>query len=99
VAGQNGGQRILVFWLEQGVDSASWQGVKRCVDGRQHGERACAGQRLDQAGGLHGGNQRGVVGRVDGVFNDVLVGHHGGAADHRIVLGHSATDSGGGDHG
>jgi hypothetical protein len=41
---------------------------------------------VDEVGGLHGGDERGVVGRVDGVVDDVLVREHLLAADHRIAL-------------
>jgi hypothetical protein len=42
-------------------------------------------QRLDQARGLHRGDQRRVILRVDGVLDDVLVGRHRRAAHHRIL--------------
>ena len=32
-------------------------------------------QRVDQARGLHGGDERGVIRRVHGVLDDVLVGN------------------------
>ena len=57
-------------------------------------------QRLDEAGGLDGGNERGVVGRVHGVFDDVLGLEHRRTADHR-VFGQSVAgrESGDGENG
>ena len=44
-----------------------------------------AGQRLDQPGRLHRGDQRRVVLRVDRVLDDGLVGIHRRAADHHRI--------------
>ena len=85
MAGQDLDQLVLVLGLEQRVDRAGRQRVEGRVDRREDGERTGALQRLDQAGGLDGGDQRGVVLRVHGVLDDVLVGIHRRAADHRIV--------------
>ena len=84
MAGQDLDQLVLVLGLEQRVDRAGRQRVEGLVGRREDGERAGALQRLDQAGGLDGRDQRGVILRVDGVLDDVLVGIHGGAADHRV---------------
>src|SRR5690606_32470879 len=45
------------------------------------------------------GHQRGVVGRVDGILDDVLVGEHGGTTDRRVVLGGHTGDGGDGEQG
>ena len=77
--GQHLGQRRLVLGLEQGVDGAGRQGGEGGVGRREDGERARALQRVDQAGGLDRGDQGGVVLRVDGVVDDVLVRQYIGA--------------------
>src|SRR5690606_30117284 len=99
VAGEDRREHLLVFRHEQRVDRAGGQGVKRGIDRGQYGEGAFAGQRFDQASSLDGGDKRRVVGRVDGILDNVLVGIHGGAADFGIVLGDSAADRGDGQHG
>ena len=84
VAGQDLGELILVLRLEECLDRAGRQSLEGRIGRREHGERAGALQRLDQAGGLDGGDQRGVVLRVHRILDDVLVGRHRGAADHRV---------------
>jgi hypothetical protein len=49
---------------------------------------AFARKRVDEIGGLHSGDQRRVVLRVDRILDDVLGGEHRGAAHHhRRLLG------------
>jgi len=48
-------------------------------------KRAGTLQRVQEAGRLDDRDQRGVIGRVDGVVDDVLVGKHLRAADDRIL--------------
>ncbi len=79
--GQDLGQQILVFGLQQRVHGACGQRGKGRVHRRKYGEGSRALQRVDQTGGLHGGNQGGVIGRVYGVFDDVALFQHRGAAD------------------
>ena len=86
--GEHGGERGLVFRLEQGFHRASRQLGESGVGGGEHGERALALQRFNQAGGLYGGNQCGVISRVHGIIDDVLGGQHRGAAHDRLCADH-----------
>ena len=54
---QNGFELIQVFWLEQALDGSGRQSRERIIGRREHGERACAFQRLHQTGSLHGSNK------------------------------------------
>ncbi len=72
MVGEHAGQLGLVLGLQQGVDRAGGQLGEGCVGGREDRERALALQGLDEAGGLHGGHQRRVVLRIDGVLDDGL---------------------------
>jgi hypothetical protein len=62
------------------------------LTGANNGERAGAGQRLDEAGGLHCRDQRGMVLRIDGFLDDVLGRIHRGAADFDRHLGGKRRD-------
>ena len=86
MTGQNLDQLILVLWFEQRVDGAGGQCVEGRVDRCENREGASALQGLDQPGGLDGGDQGRVILGVDGVLDDVLVGVHRRASDHRIIL-------------
>ncbi len=99
VAGEDLGQHVLVLGLQQVVDGAGRQSGEGFVGRGEHGERARARQRLDEAGSLDGGDERGVVGRVDGVLDDVLVLEHRGAADIRVRGISDAGESRHGEHG
>ena len=85
VIGQDAGQRGLILGLDQRLDGAGGKPGEGGVGRREDGERTLARQRVDQAGGLDRGDQRGVVLRIDRVLDDVLGRIHGGAADHRIL--------------
>src|SRR5690606_34054660 len=65
VIGEDAGELILVFWHQQGFDSAGRESVKSGVDRSEDRERAFALQRFGKTGSLDRGNERGVVSRVD----------------------------------
>ena len=71
MVGQHRRQRGLVFRLQQIGDSAGRQLGKGGVVRGEHGERAFALQRINQAGSLHGSNQRGEIGRAGSGINNV----------------------------
>jgi hypothetical protein len=56
--------------VQQRVERAVRQGVEGRVRGREDGEVAGAGERVDKARGLNGGHERGQVGRGDGEVDD-----------------------------
>jgi hypothetical protein len=79
VVGQHGGQLGLV--LQQRVELVLRDLREGLVGRREHGERALALQRVDQAGGLQRGGQRLEVAGGDGGVDDVLgLGGEGGGA-------------------
>jgi hypothetical protein len=84
VVGEDAGQRGAVRGLQQLIDRAGRQRFERPIDGREHGEGAISLQRFDQAGSRDGRDQRGVIGRIDGVVDDGLVRQHRLAADHGL---------------
>lgn len=61
-----------------------------------------ARQGLDKTGSMHSGHERGVVGGVHGVLDDIFVSEHFSAAHHRVfahgIIGKSRgrKDRGGG---
>src|SRR5262249_57455048 len=85
--GQELGKGGLVLGVEEIVDGAGRQLAERRVGRREDRERTRALQRVDQAGRLHGCNQRGVVLRVHRVLDDVLRRIHRRAADLDGLLG------------
>ena len=96
MGGQDLGQHRLVFRHQQRVNRAGGQGGEGIVHGGKDGEGAGGLQGFHQTGGLHGGDEGGVILGVDGVFDDVLVGEHGCAAHHRVVLRHGGQGKKGG---
>ena len=56
----------------QGFDGAGGQLGKRVVGGGEDGEGTFTLERVDQAGGLHGGDQGGEAAGGDGGVDDVL---------------------------
>src|SRR5262245_927836 len=86
MVGEDLGQGRLVLRLDQRLDRAGRQLAESGVGRREHRERALAFEGLDQAGGLHRGDQGGVILRVDGVLDDVLGGEHRSTADHHGLL-------------
>jgi hypothetical protein len=58
VVGEDGDQLVAVLRLQQRLDRALGQRGEGLVGRREDGERTLALQRVDQAGGLDGGDQR-----------------------------------------
>jgi hypothetical protein len=81
--------------VQQRLDRAVGQGVEGRVGGREDGERAGACQRVDEARGLNGGDQRREFGRGGGKLDDVAgagerkrrVASASGAAGERCCAG------------
>jgi hypothetical protein len=65
MVGQDLGELALILGLEQRVDDAGRQLGESLVGRREHREGAFAEQRVDEVGGLHGGDEGRVVLRVD----------------------------------
>ncbi len=61
VVSQNRGQRAFVFGLNERVNGSGGQLGERGVGGREHGERAGAGQCFHQTGGSDSRDKRGVI--------------------------------------
>jgi hypothetical protein len=85
VAGEDLRELLLGLRFQQRLDCAVAQHAERLVGGREHGERPLARERLDEIGGLDGGDEGLVIGGVHRVLDDVLVGVHRRAADHRVI--------------
>ena len=64
--------------------------AKARLFGREDGERARPLERVDEAGRLDRGNERGVVGGIDRVLDDVPGVVHRRAPDHRVRGQHGA---------
>ena len=79
VVGQDLRQLGLVLGLQQGVERAGRQAGEGGVGRREDGERARALERLDQAGGLDGLDQRAELAGRDGGVDDVAGGGLGRA--------------------
>src|SRR5690606_1793581 len=93
VVGQDGDELVLVLGLEQVLERAGRQLREGLVGGREHGERALAAERLDQAGGLDRGDQ-GFEVRVAGGDVDDGAGRLGLV----VVVGERRGGDGGGQH-
>ena len=77
VVGENLDELILVLGLQQVFDRAGGQFGEGFVGRSEDGEGARALQRVDQAGGLDGGDQGAEVGVAGGGVDDVLVSGQG----------------------
>ena len=84
--GQNLDKRRLILRLEQRFDRACGQLVKGAVDGCKDRERPGALQRVNQSGGLNSSDERRMIFRVNGVFDDILCLKHRGPADHWVTV-------------
>jgi len=76
---------VLVFRLEEGVNGPGGELGKCFIGGGEDGEGAGAFERVNQATGFDGGDEGGVVGGVEGVFNDVPGGEHFGSSNHGVL--------------
>ena len=72
---------VLVLGLQQVLDRAGRKRGEGFVGRREDGERAFALQRLDEARGLDGGDERVEGARADGGVDDVLGVDEGRGAD------------------
>jgi hypothetical protein len=77
----------LFSGLEQSVHRAGWQLGEGFIGGSEDGERSGTFQGVDQAGRFYRGDERGVVGGVDGVVDDVFGGVHGLSTDDGSFVG------------
>ena len=72
VIGEDRNEFGFVLGLQQRINRAGGQFGESSIGGRKNGERTGAAQGFDEPGGLHGGDERGVIGRADGDFDDGL---------------------------
>ena len=73
--GENRNELGFVFWQQKRFHGAGGQLGESGVGRRKNGERALAAQRFNEPRSLHGGDERGVIGRADGNFYDSLGGY------------------------
>ncbi|MNL16216.1 hypothetical protein D3C87_1372480 [compost metagenome] len=81
MTGQDLGQLRLVFRLQQSFDCTLRQFGKGLIGRSEDRERSLALKGFYETGSLDGGDQRGVILRVDGILDDVLVFVHCSTAD------------------
>jgi len=104
--GQDRGQLIAVFRLQQRVERVRAHSGERVIGRGEDGEGAVAGQRVDQLGGLQRSHQRGEAFVTGGDRHDgrlagmVIFGHFGGGSgagvDRHGRGGEGGAQSGGG---
>ena len=84
MVGKDLDEGVFIFGLEERVDGPGGELGEGIVGGGKDGERTLGLEGGYQSGSLDGGDEGCVDRLIDGVFDDVLVGVHGGAADGRV---------------
>lgn len=77
-------ERVFIFGLEERVHGAGGKFCEGVIRWSEYREWASGLERVDEAGGFHRGDERGVVLGIDGVVDDVLGRVHRRAADHGV---------------